>query len=188
MQRYGPRHYFPNFIRVALPVFGIMGGLILSLPLAAMLGVVWGPVIGFGLGILYALGMAMFFGWLASMRKLLTSFQDAKGLHSWSYLDVTGSYNELYRLCAESLAAICMQDSVREYGRAGLLVGETKCNLISWGSEVFLLVEYLGPNATRVQVFSRPLIPTNFIDFGSNKRIVSDLAGKLSAHYTALVA
>jgi hypothetical protein len=45
------------------------------------------------------------------------------------------------------------------------------------------MIECLDPAVTRVQILSRPLISTNFIDFGSNKRFVTDMAATLRARY-----
>jgi hypothetical protein len=177
-KQYNARHYFPGMARIAVPVLGIVFGIVWSLSLSVVPGVT--------LALLYSLGMAWSLSWLASRRKPIASFQEVIGSGAWRYADLSGQYEEVARSVEDLLRTMCTAGSVGEYGIPGMLVGEIKATFWTWGSELLGLVERLDPAVTRVQVLSRPLVPMNVFDFGANKRLAARFINGMRRRYADL--
>jgi hypothetical protein len=127
-----------------------------------------------------------YLSWMASHRRPITDFQRIIGIHAWKYADLSGKYEDVLSTSRGVLERLCVPGSVGEYGIPGTLVGETRATLLTWGSEILVLVERLDPGVTRVQVLSRPVVPVNFIDFGANKRLVAAFLDKLLPGFALL--
>src|SRR6476646_1777169 len=107
-------------------------------------------------------GLACQTSWQISRRRPLTSFQQVVGAENWKYADLHGRYDDVVRSAEDLLRSMCLAGSVGPYGVPGVLAGETKPTFWSWGSEILVLVESMDPVVTRVQVFSRLLMPSAF--------------------------
>ena len=59
--------------------------------------------------------------------------------------------------------------------------------LVNMGSEISIWLEPLDEHLTRVQILSRPLVPFNIIDYGSNRRYVNRVVELFRTHH-AIVA
>lgn len=139
----------------------------------------YGIVAGIILTLLFCIVEVGFLSWMASHRRAITDFRTVVGASAWKYADLSGQYEDVFRAARGVLETLCSPGSVGEYGIPGTLVGETRATLLTWGSEILVLIERLDPGVTRVQVLSRPVVPVNFIDFGSNKRLVATFLDRL---------
>jgi hypothetical protein len=125
---------------------------------------------GIAFWILFAAFFAGLTAFVASWRRPLVRPQNAPGLRKWRYLDFAAPYQVVFNACADIMHAFCKTEPVVRDFQSGVLSGETRPSIWSWGSEISLWVEALGESHTRVQVLSRPIVPTNVADFGANER------------------
>jgi hypothetical protein len=178
-RQYGFAHYFPRVVMRTLLTFGITSGVGYALFLSGFFST---PVFAISMLLIGVINL-----WdiprQISRRKPLTSFQQVVGLENWKYADLHGRYDDVVSSVKDLLRSMCIAESVGPYGMPGVLAGETKPTFWGWGSELLVLVESLDPTVTRVQVLSRPLLPSA-VDFGKNKRLAEKVIEGLTTHYT----
>ena len=178
-RQYGPGHYFPGMVKITV-LYGILLGVVWSRILPIVPSVI--------IALLFSIGEAWFISWLASRRKPVTIFEQVVGAKSWKYADLSGQYDDVVRSVEDMLRSMCTARSVEAYGIPGVLAGETKPNFWTWCVELLVLVERMDPAVTRVQVLSRPLVPTNVFDFGANKRLAARFIDGMRCRYADLSA
>ena len=179
------RRYFFSFLPMAMA---------LGLPIAIMLVVGFtfalrSPAalpLGVAAGTLYGAGIAWMLAWMASRRRVLSRPQEAKGLCYWRYLDLEAPCAPVFTACADALRAICKGAPILEDPARGVLISETRPNLLTWGCEVSFWIEARSQTRTRVQVLSRPVVPINVSEFGANLRIVNRAAEMLRTRFTVI--
>ena len=133
--------------------------------------------------LLLGVGLACQTSWLMSRRKPLTSFQQVVGAENWKYADLNGRYDNVVRSVEDLLRSMCIAGSVGPYGIPGMLAGETKAAFWNSGSEILVLVESMDPVVTRVQVLSRPLMPSEVDLWKKNKQLAVKVIEGLTASY-----
>ena len=180
-RQYGFAHYFPRVAMRILLTFGITSGVGYALFLSRFFST---P--GFAI---YTLLIGVIDVWYItrqiSRRKPLISFEQVVGAESWKYADLHGRYGDVVRSVEDLLRSMCIAGSVGPYGIPGVLAGETKPTFWDWGSELLVLVESMDPTVTRVQVLSRPLLPSEMDLWNKkNKRLAEKVIEGLTASYT----
>ncbi|HEY0070020.1 MAG TPA: hypothetical protein VGE04_08650 [Chloroflexia bacterium] len=145
-----------------------------------------GLLLAFLAAALYAGGFAGFLTWLASRRRVLARPQEVRGLHALRYLDLAAPQPIVFSECAGILRSVCKASPVMQDLAKGLLSCELRPNFWTWGTEISLWVEPLGDAYTRVQLLSRPIVPTNVIDFGASRRNVNLVVEMLRGRFTVV--
>jgi hypothetical protein len=176
------RHYFFSFLPLMV-LTGLVPLVVLAIGLLLSTRGPVGVLLGFVFGTLYAAGMAWFLAWTASRRSVLAHPQEAKGLYRWRYVDLAAPYQAVFDACDDTLRALPRAEPTLQDPSRGFLIAETRASLLSWGSEISLWVEALGETYTRVQVLSRPVIPSNIFDFGANERNVNRVVEVLRTRF-----
>jgi hypothetical protein len=165
-------------------IYFIVLGTVWSSALSPVSGLILVLIFGI-LALIFGLGAAWYVSWLASRRKVIANFQQVIGSSYWKYADLTAPYDEVARSVTALLQSMCKAGSVGEYGLPGVLAGETKPALGTYGSEILVQLERLDPTVTRVQVFSRLLLDSP-VDFGRNKSLTARFIDGLRSHYPSL--
>ena len=132
IRRKSPQQYIPSIAKFVAPL-GLLLGIIWGIAIATRFGPLQGLLMGLLLGGLFAAGLSGWLAWSASRRKPLGSVQDAEGLFSWRYVDVSAPRNQVFDTGVTILKILCRSQPDLQDETRGVLICETQSSWLTWG-------------------------------------------------------
>lgn len=83
-------------------------------------------------------------------------------------LNLQKSYDEAFDLCLTSLASIenhSIKTAIREQGE---ISANARMSWKTWSDKITFRLRKMSENQTKIEIYSRPSIPTTLIDYGKN--------------------